>query len=195
MLIEKTFEVDAPQQVVWAFITVPEKVAECVPGCQDVEQLGDNKYKAAIKVQVGPIKTTFNVNVTATELQPPNFSLYETTGSENGQASKIKATTELHLKPLSEAQTQVIYRSEVTILGRLGKFGEGIMRKKADAIGEEFVEALCLKMNGEGSLGQSAAPLPEEFFTSNTPAGRKIIVWVVVILGVAAAAGFLLSMS
>ena len=34
MKIEKTFTVEAAQEDVWQFITSPEKVAPCIPGCE-----------------------------------------------------------------------------------------------------------------------------------------------------------------
>jgi len=194
MIIEKTFEVNAPQKDVWEFITTPEKVAECVPGCQDVEELGNDKYKAGIKVQVGPIKTIFNVNVEATEQHPPCFASYLTTGHEGGRASRINATTELHLNTINELQTEVLYRSDIKIMGRLGKFGEGIMKKKADAIGGEFVEALRSKLDIDTIENRGIVAKPAEL--SNDQAGfrNKVIASVLIALGVAIV-GYLLFVS
>ena len=142
MKIEKQFTIDAPQEKVWQFITTPEKAAKCIPGCEEIEIVGESKYKASIKVQVGPIKTTFNVNVETIEERPPEFASYVTTGEEGSKASRLKAESTLSLKQLESNQTEVIYTSDINIVGRLGKFGIGIMKKKADAIGGEFVEAL-----------------------------------------------------
>ena len=44
------------------------------------------------------------------------------------------------LDELSAQQTEVRYRSEVSVNGRLGKFGFGLMRKKADELGKQFGE-------------------------------------------------------
>ena len=38
------------------------------------------------------------------------------------------------------ALTEVRYTSEISITGRLGKFGLGMMRKKADQLRQEFVQ-------------------------------------------------------
>jgi carbon monoxide dehydrogenase subunit G len=142
MKVEKCFTVAAPQTRVWEFITSPKDVGPCLPGCESVEILGDGKYKATIKVQVGPIKTKFNVDVETTEERPPEFSAYVTRGEEGGRASRVSADSTLSLKALDEAHTEVTYTSEISVVGRLGKFGLGIMKKKADAMGEEFVAAL-----------------------------------------------------
>jgi carbon monoxide dehydrogenase subunit G len=36
----------------------------------------------------------------------------------------------------------VRYSSEISVVGRLGKFGLGVMKKKAEGLGADFVKAL-----------------------------------------------------
>ena len=142
MKIEKTFNVEAPQQTVWDFITSPEQVAPCIPGCTGAEETEPGKYKAVLKTKVGPIKTTFKVNIESREERPPDFAVYATAGEEGSRASMIKAVSTLSLKQLDGNNTEVTYASEINMLGRLGKFGSGLMQKVADSIGNEFVATM-----------------------------------------------------
>jgi hypothetical protein len=148
MRIDKSFTIDAPQDRVWQFVSTPERVGRCFPGCQDVTPLGDDKYKASIKVQMGPIRTVFNLDFEATEQRPPDYSAYSTRGEEENRASRMKAETILTLSALDERRTQVQYTSDVSIVGRLGKFGLNVMKKKADAMGDEFIQALRAQIEG-----------------------------------------------
>ena len=150
MKIEETFSVNAPIARAWRFIMNPGPVAPCIPGCGDVEILGENKYRANVKLAVGPIKTNFNVTVEITEQQAPNFAATLTRGEEGGKASMVTANSELRLKPVNGEQTEVNYKSEVSIVGRLGKFGLGIMKKKAKAVGEEFAENFRARLETPG---------------------------------------------
>ncbi|MEE2968578.1 MAG: carbon monoxide dehydrogenase subunit G [Pseudomonadota bacterium] len=150
MKIEETFSVNAPIDRAWRFIMNPDQVAPCIPGCGDVEILGENKYRANVKLAVGPIKTNFNVTVEITEQQAPNFAATLTRGEEGGKASMVTANSELRLKPVNGEQTEVNYKSEVSIVGRLGKFGLGIMKKKAKAVGEEFAENFRARLETPG---------------------------------------------
>ncbi len=148
MKIEKSFTINAPQEKVWQFISSPEKVGMCFPGCQSVTALGEDKYKASIKVQIGPIKTVFNIDFEETEKRPMEFSAYSSRGEESNRASRLKAESTLSLSPIDEFSTQVEYKSELSIVGRLGKFGAGMMAKKADSLGDEFVKVLRLQIEG-----------------------------------------------
>jgi carbon monoxide dehydrogenase subunit G len=142
MKLSNTFTIDAPQQVVWDFITNPDHIGPCIPGCEDVEIVGPGKYRAAIKIHVGPIKTTFHVTVTALEERPPEYSKYVTEGDEGGRASRIKATSSLSISKLDDRRCEVSYVSEISIAGRLGKFSAGVMNKVANKLSEKFVSTL-----------------------------------------------------
>lgn len=166
MKIEKTFALSAPQERVWSFITDPQKVAQCIPGCEGAEEKERGKYAAAINVKVGPIRTTFHLDIEQTEQRPPEFASYLGKGEEGSRASRVSSVSTLALKSLSANSTEVTYTSDINITGRLGKFGGGMMQKIADSIGEEFVAALKGRL--ESSEVTEAAPgIPEA--ASGTP--------------------------
>ena len=148
MKIEETFTVAAPIDRVWQFITDPEQVAPCVPGCQSYEVLGPKEYKASIKVAVGPIKTTFNVTVELTTEEVPTFLASTTRGDEGSKASTLTARNELRLVSTGDQTTEVTYLSEISLVGRLGKFGLGMMKKKAKQLGGEFAEQFRTRVEG-----------------------------------------------
>ena len=172
MRIDKSFEINAPQDEVWKFVSSPEKVGMCFPGCQGVTALGEDRYKAAIKVQIGPIKTVFNVDFEETEKRPPEYSAYTTRGEEQNRASRLKSESTLTLSPLDEGRTQVVYTTDVSIVGRLGKFGLGVMKKKADSMGDEFVQALRAQIEGRPDTAASMAAATEKHRFSSA---QKII--------------------
>lgn len=146
MKIEQTFTVGAPAERVWDFITDPTQVAPCVPGLEKVETLSPTKYKASVRVAVGPIKTRFNIDVEITEKIKPTLLLSVTRGEEGGRASMLSTKNELRLKDLGNSSTEVYYCSDVSITGRLGKFGLGIMKKKAGSLGEDFAKAFTARV-------------------------------------------------
>ncbi len=141
MKIEASFIVHAPRDRVWAAITDPARVAPCVPGRESIEIAGPGRYRARVAVAVGPIKATFNLEVDVTEETPPSFAASTTRGEEGTRASVLTAHNELHLAALEGGATEVRYVSDISITGRLGRFGLGIMRKKAAALGDDFAEA------------------------------------------------------
>ncbi|MDE0382442.1 MAG: carbon monoxide dehydrogenase subunit G [Defluviicoccus sp.] len=150
MQVADSFVVDAPLERVWSMITDPEVVGPCIPGCQGIEVTGPATYKADIRVAVGPIKTTFSVTVEKTEERPPHFASSTTKGEEGGRASTLNATSTLTLSEI-EGGTEIAYASDVSVFGRLGKFGLGVMKKKARDIGHAFADNFREKAEGNAS--------------------------------------------
>lgn len=140
MRIEGSFTVAAPRERVFAEITNPALMAGCIPGCEEIEVIDSKTYRARILVEVGPIKARFNLVVEVTEEEPPARVASVTRGEEGTRASVISSSNELLLTPAEGGGTDVKYAAEVSVTGRLGKFGLGMMKKKAESLGVKFAE-------------------------------------------------------
>ena len=146
MLIEERFSVKAPIGKVWDFLLDPHKLAACVPGCEGVEVLDENTYLTSVKAKVGPISARFKIRLTINEKDPPYRLVTTGKGEDSGMASSLLSKNEIRLQSLSEGETEIHYRSDISVLGTLGRFGEGIMRKKAKEVGEQFAQTLKSKI-------------------------------------------------
>jgi uncharacterized protein len=142
MKIEDGFTVRAPRERVWAFITDPGKVGPCIPGCTGIEVMAPNAYRAGLRVAIGPITAEFRLEVEIEEEVPPRFARSVTRGEEGSRASVLTARNLLELDEPEPGSTCVRYSSEIILVGRLGKFGLAVMKKKAEALGAEFARML-----------------------------------------------------
>lgn len=150
MKIEDSFVVAVPVAAAWAAIIDPTIVAACVPGCGSIEILGADKYRAEVAVAMGPIKTTFRVVVEISEMVPHERVVSVTRGEEGTRASLLTANNVLALRALDPSTTEIAYSSEVSLTGRLGKFGLGLMKKKAKDTGDAFALAFRSRLEGPG---------------------------------------------
>jgi uncharacterized protein len=146
MLVEGRFVVDAPRERVWRYITDPAVMAPCVPGCDAIEVIDALHYRARVKIELGPIKAGFNLEVEITGQAPPESIHSTTRGEEGSRASIVSARNLLRLEAVEEARTLVHYSSEASVTGRLGKFGLGLMRKKGEQLGKQFAERFCAQV-------------------------------------------------
>ena len=152
MNIEKIFRVAAPQSEVWQFITSAEKVATCIPGCEEVLVEGPGQYKGVMTIKVGPIKTSVKADVTEVEQRAPTFASYAIKGEEGGRASRLTADASLALTEVSETETDVGFTASVIIVGRLGKFAGGVMDKLANSMSEQFITAFRYQLEPQPAV-------------------------------------------
>ena len=59
MLIENKFEVAAPVDEVWKYITDVPRLAPCLPGAELTEVVGDGTYKGKVTTKMGPVSLRF----------------------------------------------------------------------------------------------------------------------------------------
>lgn len=162
MKIEKRFLVAATPERLWAFINDPERVGPCIPGCREVKLLEPGKYRAVITVQVGPIQANIAGIAELREERPPEFAEYSVQAEEGGNASRISAVSKLSITPINDQECEVGCVAEVSINGRLGKFGAGIMQKIADNLGDKFAAALRAELEKDNVGEVTASPAEPE---------------------------------
>ena len=71
MKLTDSRDIAAPPDLVWTAILDPEVLRECIPGCQSLEKVADDRFTATVEVKVGPIGARFKGAVSLADLDPP----------------------------------------------------------------------------------------------------------------------------
>ena len=139
MILDQTVTVQAPVDRVWEFMMDIPAVSRCVPGVQSLEQIDENTYLGALKVKVGPIGVTLQGKVTVAERDREALrSRLDVTAAEKRISSTVNAKATMTLVPKGENETELHIHTDAAILGKLGEFGQAVMRRKADQVMGEF---------------------------------------------------------
>jgi carbon monoxide dehydrogenase subunit G len=143
MKFEQTIDLPgASPERVWAFVMDVPSMAKCIPGCDGVEDLGNNRYKAIVKLKVGPIGLTLASEISIVEKDETNRTaalLVEAADKRVGGA--VKATMSMKLTPEGDG-TKLEVSTDANVMGRIGDFGQPIIRKKADQTLQEVAANL-----------------------------------------------------
>jgi carbon monoxide dehydrogenase subunit G len=156
MLIEGQFTVQAPPDALMRHLFDAEVMASCVPGCERLEKLDEDRFRSVVVVSMAGVQARFDLLSEVTQREALAVSAV-TRGEEGGQASTLQAETRLTLA-LAEGGTQVAYRSDVTLTGRLGRFALGMMKKKAQSMGDEFAGNLRTRLEALENVPPAATP-------------------------------------
>ena len=149
MQIEQTFIVKAAPDVVWSFLTDPNRVASCLPGAQVTGQTDAQTYAGTITVKVGPVTTSYRGTVRFEKL---DAGLREAVIVASGQDVRGKGGAEMTMSSrLIErvpGETEVTVQSEVSVSGILAQFGRGMIRDVSDQMFRQFTEAMRAQLEG-----------------------------------------------
>jgi uncharacterized protein len=137
----QTAVIPAAREPLWNFLMDVPKVAKSLPGVETVEQLDDTTYQGTLKVRVGPISLTLQGKIIVEERDQQSWrATLRAEAADKRAAGAVKGKTSMQLKERSPKETELVVETDVNILGKIGEFGQPIIRKKADQMLQEFVE-------------------------------------------------------
>lgn len=144
--------VPAARERLWDLLMDVPTVSRCVPGVGTVEAVGDNAYRGGIQVKVGPVRLALQGTISVEEQDRAAWSArMRAEASDRRLGGGIRARMHLSLTP-ADAGTHVRIDTDLTVLGKIGEFGQPIIRAKADALLAEFARNLgsALAVSGNG---------------------------------------------
>ncbi len=157
MLIDGEFAVNAPPQALLQHLFDARLMASCLPGCETLELLDADRYRAVVLISMAGIDARFDLQVQITQREADRIGAI-VRGEEGGRASTLQAESQITLTATPEG-TRVSYRADVSLTGRLGRFALGMMKKKAQSLGAEFAANLQQKLQELGAPAAAGAPV------------------------------------
>jgi carbon monoxide dehydrogenase subunit G len=135
--------IPAERERLWDFLMDVPAVSRCVPGVEAVEAVnGGGAYRGGLKIQVGPIRLSLEGTITVEEADRSTWQArMRAEANDRRLGGGIRARLRLTLVP-AESGTRVQIDTDLAVLGKIGEFGQPIIRKKADALLEEFARNL-----------------------------------------------------
>jgi uncharacterized protein len=139
MKIEGSHTLSVPRDKVWRMLQDPGVLAQATPGVEKLEATGDDRYKATLKLGVGPVRGTFSGNLAVTDKTPPEAMTLNVDGQ--GGPGGIRAQGRIRLEQQGD-KTVVHYEGEPQISGRLAAVGGRLMSGVAKKMAAQFFESL-----------------------------------------------------
>jgi len=146
MKIEGSADIPAPREKVWAAFLDPKILAQALPGCEKLEAIGPNEYKATMKVGVAAIKGTFEGKVKLSDLEPPNRYRMAVEGS--GGPGFVRGEAGMQMSDV-DGGTKVSYDADVQVGGLIASVGQrmlgGVTKMMLDQFFTKMTELLTSK--------------------------------------------------
>ena len=147
--IEKEFQLQEPIAKVWANVSDPTQVVECVPGASITEKIDEANYKGTVTTTFGPVKASYNGEINISELNP---SQHRMTLNGKGLDSKGKGSADMIMvSELKEAEggTSVKFSMEISISGMLAQFGSRLINDVSNQLLDKFIDNFKKKLAGQ----------------------------------------------
>lgn len=139
MKITGSWTVDAPREAFWEALQDPAVLARTLPGCQQLEVLGEDEYAATITAGVASVQGTYTGTVKLQDKQP--CESYRLTAQGSGAPGTIQADAQLRLE--TDGDTTIVhYDADAVVGGMIGGVGQRMIAGAARRTAGEFFSAV-----------------------------------------------------
>ena len=170
MDISGEYRLSMGRQEVWDALLDPAVLRRCIPGCEELERVGDDKYRAKVKTAIGPVKATFTSALEITNTNPPESYRLEGEGKA-GAVGFGKGFSDVTLTEDGDV-TVLRYSAEFQVGGRLAQLGSRLVVSATRKIADDFFSRLTAEID-------DSAERVEPEIVSGSSANRWIAVVVV----------------
>jgi len=145
MKLEGSYDIPAPRDRVWAAFLDPEQLRQAIPGCEKLEALGNDEYKATMKVGVAAVKGTFEGKVKLSDQKPPESYKLSVEGS--GAPGFIRGETLISLAD-ADGGTRVSFTADMQVGGLIAGVGQRMLGGVSKMMADQFFNRMSQLLQG-----------------------------------------------
>lgn len=163
--LQGSYTFEAPQAVVWDAVRDPNVLSRVLPGCERLEEVGENEYAGEINIRVGPVQGKFQGKVALSDIVEPES--YYITLHGQGQPGFVQGGGTLKLES-NGSQTTLHYTGEAQVSGRIASVGQRLMDSSARSIVRQGLESL------DKLIGASLQPPATAAVSATVPVAQPV---------------------
>jgi uncharacterized protein len=137
----------APVEAVYAALQDPSVLVRTIPGCERLEQVGEDAYQMTVTAGVASVRGTYAGDVRLTDQNAPHSFILRATGS--GTPGTVSANVSVDLAPGDDDTTVLSYDADTTVGGMIGGVGQRLLTTVAKRTAGEFFSAIDQTLTGE----------------------------------------------
>jgi carbon monoxide dehydrogenase subunit G len=155
MRLEGTHLFAAPRPAVWDALMDPSVLAGALPGGEQMEQVGENQYRAVMNVKVGPVQGRFEGKILLEDIVAPERYTMKVDGQ--GAPGFVAGEGQLELVDADGGGTLLRYSGDVTVGGRIAGVGQRLIESTAKSLTRQGLTVLDQSI--QARLAPAAEPL------------------------------------
>jgi carbon monoxide dehydrogenase subunit G len=149
MKFEGTHLLPGNRRDAWTALNDPTVLKACIPGCESLQSLGDNRFETVIITSVGPVRarlagTLSLANVVVNESYTLEFDL------RAGAAGFGRGEVQVRLHAGGSGNS-LYYSADAVIGGRIAQLGSRLIEGTARKISDSFFERFAAEVAARGS--------------------------------------------
>jgi carbon monoxide dehydrogenase subunit G len=150
MKFEQTCTITASRAEVWDFLMNMENVAACLQGVRKFEAIDEDNYEGVLRIRVGPVSISFQGTVAVeTRDREQWLGVVRAEAKDRKVGGGVTAHLNMSLAEKSPAETEMNIVLDTHLLGKIGEFGQPLIRKKTDDLLQNFAAEVSKQLSAQ----------------------------------------------
>jgi carbon monoxide dehydrogenase subunit G len=145
----------APVEAVYAALRDPQVLVRTIPGCERLEQVGEDAYQMTVTAGVASIRGTYAGDVRLTDQRAPHGFVLRASGS--GAPGTVSADVAVALAPGDDGTTVLSYDADAVVGGMIGGVGQRLLAGVAKRTAGDFFAAVDQALTVPAGAGAGPA--------------------------------------
>jgi uncharacterized protein len=171
MRVAGTATLHAPVETVYAALRDPRVLVRTIPGCERLEQVGEDAYAMTVTAGVASVRGTYAGDVRLTDHRAPHGFVLRASGS--GTPGTVSADVTVELSPGDDGTTELAYDADAVVGGMIGGVGQRLLTGVAKRTAGEFFDAVD-QVLARGGAEEVAASGVDAASTGTRAAGERV---------------------
>lgn len=154
--IQEKFEIEAPADRVWQFVSTPDLVVGCLPGASLAEVVDDRNFLGRVKIKLGAVTAAYKGKIQFEEVDAERHRLVMVGEGKDPSGGTAKARIVVQLAVLESGTTEMSTDATLDLTGKVMQVGAGMIKGVSHQLFQQF--AKNAKQRLEETPGASQVP-------------------------------------
>lgn len=159
--IQEKFEIEAPTDRVWQFISTPELVVGCLPGASLAEVVDERNFLGRVKIKLGAVTAAYKGKIHFEDVDAERYVLVMMGEGKDPSGGTAKARITVQLSELESGATEMSTEATIDLTGKVMQVGAGMIKGVSHQLFQKFAKTAKERLEqepAEASASDEATP-------------------------------------
>lgn len=168
--IQEKFEIRAPADTVWEFVSTPSQVVGCLPGASLTEEVDDRNFKGKVKIKLGAVTAAYKGQINFKEVDAVRHLLVMVGKGKDPSGGTAQAEITVQLATLENGSTQMTTDAVIELTGKVMQVGGGMIKGVSHQLFQQFAKTAIERLEAQAPGAGDAATTPGVAAAASAPA-------------------------